>query len=202
MTIKQLLAGAKFSTSAARPSDLPADNGCEIAFAGRSNAGKSSVLNKLCARKQLARTSKTPGRTQLINFFVVSPSNRLIDLPGYGYAKANNSKQRQWTELLEYYFIHRQSLRGTMLIMDIRHPLQEADQAMLDWCIHCRCDVHILLNKADKMSRNQAHKQLQLMDRQLAKQANSSISYQLFSAHSGEGLDMAYAKIGAWFEVE
>lgn len=201
MTIKQLLASAEFTISAARPEDLPADNGCEIAFAGRSNAGKSSVLNKLCARKQLARTSKTPGRTQLINFFSVSPSKRLVDLPGYGYAKANQAKQRQWTELLEYYFVHRQSLRGTMLIMDIRHPLQEVDKVMLDWCAHYRCDVHILLNKSDKLSRNQAHKQLHLVEQQLGLQSSSTASCQLFSALSGDGLDTAYAKLGTWFEI-
>ena len=202
MTIKQLLAGAEFYVSAARPDDLPADDGREIAFAGRSNAGKSSVLNKLCARKQLARTSKTPGRTQLINFFTVSPTMRLVDLPGYGYAKANQTKQRQWVELLEFYFIHRQSLRGTMLIMDIRHPLQEADQTMLEWCEHYHCDVHVLLNKSDKLSRNQALKQLHLVTQELPQHANIAISCQLFSAQTGDGLATAYTKIGEWLEME
>ena len=202
MTISQLLANAEFSTSAAKPSDLPADQGHEIAFAGRSNAGKSSVLNKICVRKQLARTSKTPGRTQLINFFLLSASMRLVDLPGYGYAKASQTKQRQWTQLLEYYFDNRKSLRGAILVMDIRHPLRETDQAMLDWCIHHHCNVHILLNKSDKLSRNQAQQKLHTLNKLCAHHRDIAITCQLFSALNGEGLDQAIDKIGQWFGVD
>ena len=166
MALKHLLTKAEFKTSAARPSDLPADTGNEVAFAGRSNAGKSSVLNRLCGRKQLARTSKTPGRTQLINFFALSATASLVDLPGYGYAKASQRKQQQWADLIEYYFANRLALRGVMLVMDIRHPLQNMDWSMLEWCIHYSRDVHILLNKADKLTRNQALQQLQRVENQ------------------------------------
>lgn len=201
MTLKHLLGNAEFSVSAARPGDLPSDQGDEVAFAGRSNAGKSSVLNKLCARKQLARTSKTPGRTQLINFFTLSPSARLVDLPGYGYAKASQNKQRQWTELLEYYFANRSALRGTMLVMDIRHPLRDADWSMLEWCLHHSCDVHILLNKADKLSRNQASKQLLMVNNQLPEHSGVQISTQMFSAVTGAGLGDAMTKLGGWLKL-
>lgn len=201
MALKQLLAKAEFSISAARPEDLPNDDGNnEVAFAGRSNAGKSSVLNRLCGRRQLARTSKTPGRTQLINFFALSANTHLVDLPGYGYAKASQNKQRQWTELLEYYFANRQGLRGTMLVMDIRHPLRDADWSMLEWCMHYSCDIHILLNKADKLSRNQSNKQLQLVQAQLP-QAGVEISCQIFSAATGTGTETTIAKLGEWLAV-
>ena len=202
MNIKQLLANTEFSTSAANPGDLPTDHGYEVAFAGRSNAGKSSVLNKICGRKQLARTSKTPGRTQLINFFALSPSLRLVDLPGYGYAKASQNKQRQWTQLLEHYFDNRTALRGTMIVMDIRHPLREADQTMLEWCIHHHCDVHILLNKSDKLSRNQARQQLHIVNNQCSRYTDIAFSTQLFSALNGEGLEQAIDKIRAWFNAD
>ena len=201
MSIKQLLAKAEYSTSAANPNDLPTDDGNEVAFAGRSNAGKSSVLNKICGRKQLARTSKTPGRTQLINFFTLSTSMRLVDLPGYGYAKASQNKQRHWTQLLEYYFNNRIALRGTMLVMDIRHPLREVDQAMLEWCIHHRCDVHILLNKSDKLSRNRAHQQLLKVNEHCSSYSDIAISSQLFSALNGDGLEQVLDKLEVWFNT-
>jgi len=156
MSFKRQLSNAVFFTSASTPNSLPADEGVEIAFAGRSNAGKSSAINRLCQQKGLARTSKTPGRTQLINFFSISETNKLADLPGYGYAKASQTKQKQWLELLEYYFTHRQALKGTIIVMDIRHPLRDSDQKMIDWCVHYQCPIHILLNKSDKLSRNQA----------------------------------------------
>lgn len=201
MTLKQLLAKAEFSISAARPEDLPEDVGNEVAFAGRSNAGKSSVLNRLCGRRQLARTSKTPGRTQLINFFALTASANLVDLPGYGYAKASQNKQRQWTELLEYYFANRRALRGIILVMDIRHPLRDVDWSMLEWCMHYSCDVHILLNKADKLSRNQTNKQLQLVQAQLPSQPGIEISCQIFSATTGTGAEITIAKLGEWLPV-
>tara|TARA_R110002096_G_scaffold229277_1_gene418849 strand:- start:937 stop:1542 length:606 start_codon:yes stop_codon:yes gene_type:complete len=199
MDFKNQLANTAFYTSAASSDSLPVDEGREIAFAGRSNAGKSSVINRLCNQKSLARTSKTPGRTQLINFFNVSQANKLADLPGYGYAKASHSKQRQWLELLEYYFSHRQALKGTIIVMDIRHPFQDADQKMIDWCIHHQCDVHIFLNKSDKLSRNKAHNQLQSANRLLTAYPAGSISIQLFSALTGHGIDEAASKIYGWF---
>ena len=200
MNIKQQLAHTAFYTSASSAESLPPDVGSEIAFAGRSNAGKSSAINRLCQQKGLARTSKTPGRTQLINFFTVYDSNKLADLPGYGYAKASQSKQKQWLELLEHYFTHRKALKGTIIVMDIRHPFQESDQRMIDWCVHYQCPVHILLNKSDKLSRNQAQKQLLSAKNTLAKRSRTPISVQLFSALSGIGVDDAVKVIQMWFE--
>ena len=202
MNFKQQLADTVFSTSAASPSSLPIDEGNEVAFAGRSNAGKSSVINRLCQQKSLARTSKTPGRTQLINFFTVSPLNKLVDLPGYGYAKASHTKQRQWLELLEHYFTHRRALQGTIIVMDIRHPFQDSDQMMIEWCLHHQCDIHILLNKSDKLSRNQALKQLQKAENHLSQYGNSQVTIQLFSAMTGDGLNETIEKIKYWFEDE
>lgn len=199
MDFKNQLANTAFYTSASSSDSLPADEGYEVAFAGRSNAGKSSAINRLCNQKSLARTSKTPGRTQLINFFSVSPANKLTDLPGYGYAKASHSKQRQWLELLEYYFTHRQALKGTIIVMDIRHPFQDADQKMIDWCMHHQCDVHILLNKSDKLTRNKAHNQLQAANNILANYPAGSMSIQLFSAMTGDGVEEAMSKIYSWF---
>ncbi len=200
MTFKRQLSNAVFFTSASTPNSLPADEGVEIAFAGRSNAGKSSAINRLCQQKRLARTSKTPGRTQLINFFSISQTSKLADLPGYGYAKASHSKQKQWLELLEYYFTHRQALKGTVIVMDIRHPLQDSDQKMIDWCVHYHCPVHILLNKSDKLSRNQAHKQLLSTQKRLPQESSIPISIQLFSALSGDGMDDAISLLKQWFD--
>ncbi len=202
MDFKNQLANTAFSISASSADSLPVDEGQEVAFAGRSNAGKSSAINRLCNQKGLARTSKTPGRTQLINFFTVSANNKLTDLPGYGYAKASHSKQRQWLELLEYYFTHRKALKGTIIVMDIRHPFQDADQKMIDWCMHHHCDIHILLNKSDKLSRNQAHKQLQSARKILSSYESTSTSIQLFSAMTGNGMDEAMSKIKSWFEAD
>lgn len=202
MNFKRQLAHAEFFTSASSAKSLPSDEGSEIAFAGRSNAGKSSAINKLCQQKGLARTSKTPGRTQLINFFTISKLNKLADLPGYGYAKASQDKQRQWLELLEYYFTHRQALKGTIIVMDIRHPLRDSDQKMIDWCMHYDCPIHILLNKADKMSRNQAKKQLLTTQRRLPSDSKTTVSIQLFSALSGDGVDEAVNQLQLWFAGE
>ncbi len=199
MNFKHQLANSVFLTSASSAKSLPPDEGNEIAFAGRSNAGKSSAINRLCQQKGLARTSKTPGRTQLINFFTVGNSNKLADLPGYGYAKASQSKQRQWLALLEYYFTHRKALKGTIIVMDIRHPLQDSDQKMIDWCLHYQCPVHILLNKSDKLSRNQAHSQLIQTEKKLPIHSQIPVSIQLFSAQSGEGMDDAIKVIQHWF---
>ena len=200
MNLKQQLAQTTFYTSASSRDSLPEDIGNEIAFAGRSNAGKSSTINNLCSQKGLARTSKTPGRTQLINFFSVSKTNKLVDLPGYGYAKASHDKQQQWIKLLEYYFAHRQSLQGAVIIMDIRHPFQDADIAMIEWCTHYQREIHLLLNKADKLSRNQAIKQLRFAEKQLAHYAPDLTSAQLYSAADGTGVDELISRLGKWFD--
>lgn len=201
MDIKQSLTKSEFVTSAASPASLPKDTGIEIAFAGRSNAGKSSTINKLCGQKQLARASKTPGRTQLINFFTLGQNAMLVDLPGYGYAKASQSKQRQWIELLEYYFSHRVALKGTVIVMDIRHPLQEADQNMIDWCLHHGSKVHILLNKADKLSRNKGMQQYHATRKALADQQLEHVSLQLFSAADGSGSNEVLSTLSEWMST-
>ncbi len=199
MDFKHQLAKTEFFTSAADVQSLPSDEGVEVAFAGRSNAGKSSTINQLCQQKGLARTSKTPGRTQMINFFRVAKLNKLADLPGYGYAKASQTKQRQWLALLEYYFTHRRSLKGSIIVMDIRHPLQDSDLKMIDWCIHYQCPVHILLNKADKLGRHQAQKQLISTKNCLSNDHQVPVSVQLFSATTGQGSDQAMKILKGWF---
>ena len=138
---------ARYLTSAPRLRDAPPDNGHEVAFAGRSNAGKSSAINAITRQKNLARTSKTPGRTQLLNFFELDTGRRLVDLPGYGYAKVPEAVQRQWGDAMAEYVNQRHSLRGLFLLMDIRHPLTEVDLQMLAWCRHRRMPAHIALTR-------------------------------------------------------
>jgi len=144
---------AQFVTSAAELRQLPADAGAEIAFAGRSNAGKSSALNAICDQTALARTSKTPGRTQLLNVFALDDARRLVDLPGYGYAKVPEAMRERWRSLIDQYLRERDSLRAVVLIMDSRHPLKEFDQQMLAYCRDIGLACHCILTKADKLSR-------------------------------------------------
>ena len=144
---------ARFLTSAARLHDLPADRGREVAFAGRSNAGKSSAINALTGRRDLARTSRTPGRTRLINFFSLDDGRRLVDLPGYGYAKVPRAMSREWGILVGAYLESRESLAGVVVLMDIRHPLTELDRTLLDWCLAADVPVLAVLTKADKLAR-------------------------------------------------
>ncbi|MCZ6805189.1 MAG: ribosome biogenesis GTP-binding protein YihA/YsxC [Proteobacteria bacterium] len=174
---------------------LPADAGTEVAFAGRSNVGKSSVINKITNRRSLARTSKLPGRTRELNYFAYDENTYLVDLPGYGYAKVNASMQQAWAKLLERYLQERKSLRGVFLVMDIRHPLGKFDQLMLDYCQSCNLPLHILLNKSDKLSRNAANKTMSEIHRELD---NINISLQLFSALKGVGVDEARIKLADW----
>jgi len=184
----------RFLTSANKLSDLPPDTGAEVAFAGRSNAGKSSALNRITGVKALARTSKTPGRTQLINLFQLDEGRRFADLPGYGYAQVPEKIRNHWRALLDGYFHSRQSLRGVILVMDIRHPLKAFDVQMLDWSAHHGLPVHILLTKADKLSRNQAMQALHRVDRELSEEC----SIQLFSASKGTGVAEVQAVIEGW----
>jgi len=191
---------AEFLTSAARISQAPADIGHEASFAGRSNAGKSSALNVITNRKGLARTSKTPGRTQLINFFTITPNARLVDLPGYGYAKVPAEVKAQWERHLNAYLEQRQSLAGLILLMDVRHPLTDYDRKMLGWCQASDLSVHVLLTKADKLKRGAAQNALLSVRRALGPiHANATI--QLFSALDGTGLDEARAQLAAWLEL-
>jgi GTP-binding protein len=188
---------AQFLLGAQHLRQLPADNGIEVAFAGRSNAGKSSALNTITAIKGLARTSKTPGRTQQINLFGLDEGHRLADLPGYGYAKVPPAMKEHWRKTLEQYFNTRDCLRGLILLMDVRHPLTEFDQVMLQWCRHRNMPVHVLLTKADKLKRGPASAALQQVRRFLADYPEASV--QLFSAHDGQGVDEARALLDGWF---
>ena len=177
---------------------LPEDSGIEVVFAGRSNAGKSSVLNTLVRQKGLARTSKTPGRTQELVCFEIDEKRRLIDLPGYGFAKVPEAKKLAWAKSLDEYFQTRQSLRGLVLIMDVRHPMKPDDEQMLQWCQYQKLPVRIILNKADKLSRGAASSQLQMIRNMLTE--NESV--QLFSALKKTGVEELIEQLDNWFESE
>lgn len=181
----------EFITSANRSSQFVADQGKEVAFAGRSNAGKSSAINTITARRGLARTSKTPGRTQLVNFFEIEPGQRLVDLPGYGFAKVPEAMRRHWRALMEAYFEGRESLAGLFVVMDCRRPLRDFDLQMLSWAEYKQCPAHVLLTKADKLSRGKASAALHATRRELA----DNITVQLFSALKHTGVDEARAQL-------
>lgn len=189
---------ASFIQSAARVSQLPVDEGYEVAFAGRSNAGKSSALNCLTGIKQLARTSKTPGRTQLINLFKLDDSRRLVDLPGYGYAKVPQQVKQDWQKNLAHYLEVRQCLKGLILLMDCRHPLKELDQMMIDWCLNRDLSVHILLTKTDKLSRSEVKNTL-LQIRKHYSLLENLITVQGFSSLKREGVEELIIKLNEWF---
>lgn len=191
---------ADFLTSANQLNQLPPDEGMEVAFAGRSNAGKSSALNALTDQRSLARTSKTPGRTQLINFFILDEKRRLVDLPGYGYAKVPEAVKRHWQQVLADYLRIRHCLRGLVLLMDIRHPFKEFDRQMLDWCNHQQMPVHILLTKADKLKRGPAGNTLQQV-RKTLKAEYPLATVQLFSSLNKQGVEQAREKLASWLEI-
>lgn len=188
---------AKFLTSAAKVSQLPKDVGAEVAFAGRSNAGKSSAINCLTGVKQLARTSKTPGRTRLMNCFVLEDeAHRLIDLPGYGYAKVSRAMQEEWQKHLAHYLEVRKSLKGLVILMDIRHPLMALDQAMIHWALVGHLPIHVLLTKADKLSRSQAKSTCLKVAKQYA--GETLFSVQTFSSLKRMGLDELHQVLDGW----
>ena len=188
---------AEFLTSASRLSQCPPDSGWEVAFAGRSNTGKSSAINTLTDQRKLARTSATPGRTQLINFFSLSAQQRLVDLPGYGFAKVPAAIKRAWTRQLECYLQERKCLRGMILLMDIRRPLQEIDHTLLNWAAAADMPVHVLLTKADKLARGPARSTLLQVQAALAT-ARSPVSLQLFSATKKTGLAELCSVLDHW----
>jgi GTP-binding protein len=192
---------ARFLKSAARPEQAPPDVGREVAFAGRSNAGKSSALNALCDQKALARTSKTPGRTQLLNFFALDEERRLVDLPGYGFARVSEAVKRQWQDAMADYLTQRRCLRGLVLVMDVRHPLKDYDRQMLDWAGHVDLPVHILLTKADKLSRGAASAVLHGVRRDLGRPGGARVSLQLFSALKRQGLEEVQAVLDRWLDM-
>jgi len=181
------------------PHQAPPDAGYEVAFAGRSNSGKSSALNALTQRKSLARTSKTPGRTQHLVFFELDGERRLVDLPGYGFAKVPEKVRRHWGLAMETYLSGRESLRGLVLMMDVRHPLTDFDKQMLQWCQHAGMPVHILLTKADKLKRGPAMSTLLKVQKTLAEQHN--VSVQLFSALKHTGVEQARAVLDTWLAL-
>ena len=188
---------ASFLQSASNLGNAPSDTGSEVAFAGRSNAGKSSAINTLTSNKKLARTSRTPGRTQLINFFSLSDSQRLVDLPGYGYAKVPLKMKQEWNRHMTDYLQRRESLRGLILLMDIRHPLTEADEQMIGWASSAQMPVHALLTKADKLKRGPAKATLLSVQARLLEFGDLA-SAQLFSSPKGDGLPALRTRLKTW----
>lgn len=192
---------ASYLASASRLDNAPADQGLEVAFAGRSNAGKSSAINTITHQKNLARVSKTPGRTQLLNFFRLDDERRLVDLPGYGYAKVPEGMHKSWGAMIESYLSRREALQGVFLIMDIRHPLTEFDDRMIEWCQHYELPIHITLTKSDKLSRGAAHEVLLKVIKILEARSAQPVSVQIFSALKRVGIDQAHAVLDAWLRV-
>jgi len=191
---------ACFVTAAAKPDRMPPDRGREVAFAGRSNAGKSSAINTLCHRKQLARTSKTPGRTQQVVFFALDETRRLVDLPGYGYAKVSVAVKLQWQRLLMAYLEQRQSLTGLVVVMDIRHPLTAFDQQMLAWGQRMELEMLLLLTKSDKLKRGAAHTELDRVTKTVAT-AGGQVQVELFSARTRLGIEPVHRLLDRWLGV-
>ncbi|MGS2722915.1 ribosome biogenesis GTP-binding protein YihA/YsxC [Porticoccus sp. GXU_MW_L64] len=192
---------ATFTQSSPTLAQCPSDKGSEVAFAGRSNAGKSSALNTLTDNHKLARTSKTPGRTQLINFFQLSDSQRLVDLPGYGFAKVPKAMKERWDRNLAEYLQERRSLRGLVLLMDIRHPLQPYDLQMVTWAADANMPTHILLTKADKLKRGPGQNTLQKVRKELKQLGlDNNISVQTFSAPKKDGLKELESVLRRWLE--
>lgn len=188
---------ATYSISASTLEQCPTDDALEVAFVGRSNAGKSSAINTLTGHNKLARTSKTPGRTQLLNFFTLGDNRYLVDLPGFGYAKVPPALKNRWQKQLERYLQQRQSLQGLVLLMDIRHPFKEFDEVMLKWCLEANMPVHILLTKADKLKRGAASSAL-LQAKKKVSERSDLISVQLFSSSTGQGVETLRATLTTW----
>lgn len=186
----------QFLTSAWQPHQFPPDEGSEVTFAGRSNAGKSSALNAITGRTHLARVSKTPGRTQLINFFKLDETRRLSDLPGYGFAKVPAEMQRHWKDLLTRYVERRESLCGMVIVMDSRRPLTDYDAQMLEWVTTKSVPLHLLLTKADKLSRSESVQTL----RAVVRETRDYATCQLFSALKKQGVDEARGTVLAMLE--
>jgi len=192
---------ARYLVSANRFDQCPADEGYEVAFAGRSNAGKSSAINTLTGNSKLARTSKTPGRTQLINFFDLNVENvRLVDLPGYGYAKVPIAMKIHWQKHLDTYLQKRNCLKGLVLMVGIRHPLKEFDRMMIDWCKSSQMPLHILLTKADKLKRGPAQSTLLQLRKMLEAEMGDLVSVQTFSSLKRSGVDELRQRLTSWLQ--
>ncbi|MFW5443129.1 MAG: ribosome biogenesis GTP-binding protein YihA/YsxC [Methylococcaceae bacterium] len=190
---------ASFMLSASQLSEAPEDIGKEVAFAGRSNAGKSSALNTLTRQNSLARISKTPGRTQLLNFFEIDEQRKFVDLPGYGYAKVPLAVKKKWHKMMESYLQKRDALCGIVLVMDVRHPLTDYDMQMIEWCEHTQLPLHILLTKADKLNYGAAKNILFKVQNELS-EINVTVTLQLFSSLKKTGIDDVHQVLDQWFE--
>ncbi|MFK5971447.1 MAG: ribosome biogenesis GTP-binding protein YihA/YsxC [Candidatus Marithrix sp.] len=197
--MKSIYRQASYLLSADKMAHLPKYDGIEVAFAGRSNAGKSSAINAITDQKSLARTSKTPGRTQQIIFFQLNENRYLVDLPGYGFAKVSKSVKDKWQKFLANYLQTRSHLHGLVLMMDVRHPLTEFDQQMLEWCRAFNMPGHVLLTKADKISRNKGTATLQQVTKYLS-DSSADISVQLFSALKKTGIEEVHNKLNGWLD--
>lgn len=195
------LKNARFIAGAAQLHQAPADFGHEVAFVGRSNSGKSSAINALTHNGKLARISKQPGRTQQINFFELAELQRIVDLPGYGFAKAPLEVRESWTKLIETYIAQRESLRGLILVADVRRGITELDWTLLEWCHHVAVPVHILLSKSDKLSRSAMGLALSHV-RDVLHGAHLPAEVQLFSAVTGVGLQQAQGVVSHWLKGE
>ena len=202
MNSQNIFSNTRFLLSGFSLKDLPEDQGIEIAFCGRSNSGKSSVLNALARNKKLAKTSKTPGRTQAINIFSLDDQKmrRIADLPGYGFAKVSKKTQKEWAGFINDYLNFRKSLRGLVIIMDIRHPFKESDLTLIDWCHKTNTALLILLNKSDKLSKSRVKEEV--------KKANSTIKEMnligeaiAFSSKNSIGLEVLTDFLGDWLEA-
>ncbi|MBK7847745.1 MAG: YihA family ribosome biogenesis GTP-binding protein [Zoogloea sp.] len=195
-----LFRNAQFEISVAKPNGLPPPAGAEVAFAGRSNAGKSSAINTLCDHVRLAFVSKTPGRTQLINFFRLRNGAVLVDLPGYGYAEVPEAIRLQWQRLLEDYLTRRPNLVGLVLIMDSRHPLKDRDRVMIGWFAPSGRPIHVLLTKSDKLTRSEQAATLAAVRKELAP-LGEQVTVQLFSSLKKTGTEEAERVVGSWLSV-
>lgn len=188
---------AQYLISAAKISQCPEDIGAEVAFAGRSNAGKSSAINTLTRNKKMAKTSKTPGRTQLLNFFALSDEQRIVDLPGYGFAKVPEAMKNQWQSQIDAYLQQRQSLKGLVLLMDCRHPMQPFDEMMLSWGQQAQMPIHILLTKSDKLKKGQAQNTLLQLRKHITEQ-DYYATVQLFSSLKNQGIETLKEQLDIW----
>lgn len=197
--MSNLFKHCEFLISAYKTSQLPDDDGMEIAFAGRSNSGKSTTINALTNHRGLAKVSKTPGRTQLFNCFEFKPDMRLVDLPGYGYAKVPPKMKKHWEQEIDSYLMNRESLIGIVIIMDIRHPMKAFDEQMLTWAHESGLHSHVLLNKADKLNNNDTKKTLMKVTREIKKFSDSA-TCQVFSALRKIGTVELSATISPWFD--
>ena len=202
MNSRNIFLSTRFLVSVFSLKDLPADTGLEIAFCGRSNSGKSSVLNAITRNKKLAKTSKTPGRTRAINIFSIDDQkmNRIADLPGYGFARVSKQTQKEWAKLITAYLNSRQSLRGLVIIMDIRHPFKESDLTLIDWCSETNTPLLIVLNKSDKLSKSGALREVEKANLML-KQMNLKGQALGFSSTKTTGIEKLDEKLKRWFDV-